>query len=349
MISSPHHGRNRAVLAFIALGVLTTSAACSSSSSPGTSATSSTTASASATSSSSSQKTLAFVNPASANAYQITFQCGLIQDAAQEGFKITSIADNSTFTVEAQIPLLQAASAKTPDVLVTDPTNSTAITPTLNQVKSRGAKIVIYDNPLTDTSVAVASVESDSYQGGVTLAQQVLASTGGKAQILLVDIEPGALSSNERIEGFQSVMKGHPGIQLYGPFYDDFSATKDAQIVDAALAAHPGLTMVVPSYNSAANAVVQELKARGKLNSVKVATFDADPQIVQEVEAGYITAVMSQNAYEQALLVLKAARAAEDGMTVTYNQSLPMVLITKANVNSAAAKAGLYTNTACNI
>jgi ribose transport system substrate-binding protein len=337
MISSPHHGRNRAVLAIIALGVLATSTACGSSSSSG------------GGTNSSAQKTLAFVNPASANSYQITFQCGLIHDAAQEGFKIISVADNATFTVQAQIPLLQAASAKNPDALITDPTDSTAITPTLKQVKSRGAKVVIYDNPLADTSVAAASVESDSYQGGVTLAKQVLASTGGKAQILLVDIEPGALSSNERIEGFTSVMKSHPGIKLFGPFYDDFSAAKDAAIVDAALAAHPGLTMVVPSYNSAANAVVQELKARGKLGSVKVATFDADPQIVQQVEAGYITAVMSQQPYEQALLVLKAARAAVDGKSVTYNQSLPMVLITKANVNTAAAKAGLYTNTACNV
>jgi ribose transport system substrate-binding protein len=335
MIRPPHHGRHHAAIAVIAIGVLAATAACgsSSSSSGGTAA----------------LHTLAFVNPASANSYQIAFQCGLIQDAKQEGFKIISIADNATFTTEAQIPLLQAASAKKPNVLVTDPTNSTAITPTLKQVKARGAKVVIYDNPLTNTSIAAASVESDSYQGGVTLAKQVLQSTGGKAQILLVDIEPGALSSNERIQGFQSVMKGHPGIKMFGPYYDDFSAAKDAAIVDAGLAAHPGLTMVVPSYNSAANAVVQELKARGKINSVKVATFDADPQIVQEVNQGYVTAVVSQQPYLQAKLVLEAARSAVEGKKVTYDQSLPMVLITKANDTSAAAKPGLYTNTACNI
>jgi ribose transport system substrate-binding protein len=196
--------------------------------------------------------------------------------------------------------------------------------------------------------VAAASIESDSFQGGVDLAKQVLKANGGKGQILLVDIEPGALSSNERIEGFKSVMKSHPNEKLIGPFYDDFSATKDASIVDAALAAHPGLSMVVPSYNSAANAVVQELKSRNKLSQVKVATFDADPQIIQEMNAGDIIAVASQQAYLQAQLVLKAAKAAVAGQKVTYNQSLPMVMITKANVNSAAAKAGLYTSKACN-
>jgi ribose transport system substrate-binding protein len=143
-------------------------------------------------------------------------------------------------------------------------------------------------------------------------------------------------------------MKSHSGIKMFGPFYDDFSATKDASIVDAALAAHPGLTYVVPSYNSAANAVIQELKARNKLSSIKVATFDADPQIIQELNAGYITAVASQQAYLQAKLVLQAAKAAVAGQSVTYNQSLPMVMITKANVNSAAAKAGLYTSKSCN-
>jgi ribose transport system substrate-binding protein len=337
------HGQKRAAIAVVSVGVLAGVAACSSSGS-GSSASSSSSSKAAT----SAQHTLAFVNPASANSYQITFQCGIVKYAAQEGFKISSIADNASFTPQQQIPLLQAASAKNPDVLVTDPTNATAITPTLQQVKSRGAKVVIYDNPLQDTTVAAASVESDSYQGGVDLAKQVLADTGGTAQILLVDIEPGALSSNERIQGFQSVMKGHSGIKLYGPFYDNFTATKDASIVDSALAAHPGLTYVVPSYNSAANAVVQELKARGKAGTVKVATFDADPQIITELKAGDITAVASQQAYLQAKLVLQAAKNAVAGKKVTYNQSLPMTMITKSNVDSAAAQAGLYTSSACN-
>jgi ribose transport system substrate-binding protein len=341
MIRPNPSARNRAAIALLAVGVLAGAAACGSSASSGSSSGSG--------GSSSSLKSLAFVNPASANSYQITFQCGLLQDAKAAGFKVISVADNAAFSTEAQIPLLQAASAKNPKVLVTDPTNATAITPTLKQVTGRGAKVVIYDNPLADTSVAAASVESDSYQGGVALGKYVVKSTGGKAQILLVDIEPGALSSNERIEGFKAAVKGSPGIKLYGPFYDDFSAAKDAQIVDAGLAAHPGLTMVVPSYNSAANAVVQELKARHKTGSVKVATFDADPQIIQEINAGNILAVESQQPYEQAKLVLAAAKDAVDGKKVTYNQSLPMVLINKANAASPAAKAGLYTDKACNL
>jgi ribose transport system substrate-binding protein len=337
------HGQKRAAIAVVSVGVLAGLAACSSSGSGSTASSSS-----SSKAPSSAQHTLAFVNPASANSYQITFQCGIVKYAAQEGFKISSIAENASFTPQQQIPLLQAASAKSPDVLVTDPTNATAITPTLQQVKGRGAKVVIYDNPLKDTTVAAASVESDSYQGGLDLGKQVLADTGGTAQILLVDIEPGALSSNERIEGFEAAVKGHSGIKLYGPFYDDFTATKDASIVDSALAAHPGLTYVVPSYNSAANAVVQELKARGKAGTVKVATFDADPQIISELKTGDITAVASQQAYLQAKLVLEAAKSAVAGKKVTYNQSLPMTLITKSNVNSAAAQAGLYTTNACN-
>jgi ABC-type sugar transport system substrate-binding protein len=79
MNSSPHHGRNRAVLAFVALGLLVGGTACS------TTAPSSSASPAAKTGSSSAQKTLAFVNPASANSYQITFQCGLLHDAAQEG------------------------------------------------------------------------------------------------------------------------------------------------------------------------------------------------------------------------------------------------------------------------
>ena len=226
---------------------------------------------------------LAFVNPASANSYQIAYQCGIVEYAKSEGFNLTSVADNSTFTVEAQIPLLQAAAAKSPAALITDPTSPTAITPTLKQIVARGIKVALYDNPLGSTTVATGDVESDSYTGGVALAKYFVKATGGKGTVLFIEIEAGDLASNQRIVGFESVIKHYPGIKVVGPFYDDFTASKDAAIVDSALAAHPNLTAVVPSYNSAADAAFQELKALHKVGKVKMFTFDADPTLVADV------------------------------------------------------------------
>jgi ABC-type sugar transport system substrate-binding protein len=197
------------------------------------------------------QYSLAFVNPASANSYQIAYQCGIVQYAKSEGFNLTSVADNSTFTVEAQIPLLQAAAAKNPAALITDPTSPTAITATLKQIVSRGTKVALYDNPLGVTNVATGDVESDSYSGGVALAKYFVKATGGKGSVLFIEIEAGNLASNQRIVGFESVTKNYPGIKIYGPYYDDFTASKDAAIVDSALARLRRLNFESPAHEVA--------------------------------------------------------------------------------------------------
>lgn len=290
---------------------------------------------------------LAFVNPASANSYQIAYQCGIVEYAKAEGFNLISVADNSLFSVEAQIPLIQAAAAKSPKALITDPTSPTAITNTLKSVVARGITVALYDNPLANTHVATGDIESDSYSGGVALANYVVKATGGKASILFIEIEPGNLASNQRIVGFESVIKHDPGITTYGPFYDDFTATKDAAIVDAALAAHPHLTMVVPSYNSAADAAYVELKALGKVGKVKMFTFDADPTLVADVRAGTVQAVMSQQPYLQAKDTLIDAREGILGIKHTYLTELPMVMVTPENVNSPSVRGGLYTTKSC--
>ena len=76
--------------------------------------------------------------------------------------------------------------------------------------------------------------------------------------------------------------------------------------------------------------------------SVKVATFDADPQIVDYVKQGTVTAVVSQQPYLQAQQSLQIAKDAIQGKPVTYLHNLGMVLINKDNVDTDAAKPGLF-------
>ena len=104
---------------------------------------------------------LAFVNPASANSYQIAYQCGIVEYAKSEGFNLTSVADNSTFTVEAQIPLLQAAAAKSPRL--DHPTSPRRFTPTLKQ---SGRIKVGFMNTRSGTIVATGTSSRAARQAG---------------------------------------------------------------------------------------------------------------------------------------------------------------------------------------
>jgi ribose transport system substrate-binding protein len=300
-----------------------------------------------ATASASSVPTVAYIDPASTNPYQIAFQCGIVQNAKAYGLKLVDIATNGTFTPQGQIPLLLAAAAKSPDVLITQPTSPTAITPTLKQVVAHGTKVVIYGQDLTDTSVASALVNQDNFGGGVALAKIVAKQTGGVGQALLIDYQPASGTSSERISGFISVMKKYPHFKLYGPFYDNYEASNDASILDAAIAAHPGLTMVVPSYNQAAENVVAALKAVGKAKKIKVYSFDGNPQEIQAVRAGDISVLLSEQVQAEAKATLSLAHSIAEGKKVPYLTNFPYVTITRQNINTPQAKGGFYGTKEC--
>jgi ribose transport system substrate-binding protein len=291
--------------------------------------------------------TLAYMDPASSNPFQLAFQCGLVHNASAYGFKIVDIATDGTFSPQKQIPLLQAQAAKKPNVLITDPTNPTAVTQTLKEVIGQGTKVVVYDQPLVDKSVASASITQDNYAGGVALAKYVVKKTGGVGSALLIDYQPASGASSDRIDGFKSVMKNYPKFKMYGPFYDDFVPTKDASIVDSAIAAHPDLTMIIPSYNNAAENTVQALQAAGKLKKIKVFTFDGDPQLLRAVRDGNVSVLVSQQPELEAKTTLKLAQMVAQGKKVPYQTNIPLVMITRQNIDTPSAKAGYYGSKPC--
>src|SRR4029078_8945333 len=89
----------------------------------------------------------------------------------------------------------------------------------------------------------------------------------------------------------------------------------NASIVNASLSANPNLTAIVPMYNDAANAALAALRARNKVGTVKMFTFDGDPKIITAVRNGDIEAVVSQQPGPQAdktlALTLDATRGRE--------------------------------------
>jgi ribose transport system substrate-binding protein len=134
---------------------------------------------------------------------------------------------------------------------------------------------------------------------------------------------------------------------MYGPFYDDYEANKDASIVTAAIAAHPGLTMILASYNQAAENIVSALKSVGKAGKIKVYAFDGNPNEIAALKAGYISALYSEQVQAEAIETLKLARQVATGQQVPYLTNLPYVLINRQNVDTPAAKAATYGSNVC--
>jgi ribose transport system substrate-binding protein len=300
-------------------------------------------------SSKSGKASYAYLNPNTGNSFHISVQCGAVAEAKKLGISM-SLAGGTEFNATTQIPILQAVAAKNPSAIITAATDSKALAAPLQQSKSAGSKIVLFDSGLTDASIPDAFVGSDNEGGGKMLADVVGKQLGGKGLVLPLDLSPGVPSTNDRATGFiKEITAKFPGITLLDTQYDNYTPATNAQIVSATLSAHPDLTAIVPTYNDAAIAALSTLDQSSQGKAVKVFTFDADPKIVADVKAGTIQAVASQQVKKIGARAVDAAVAAVTGKSVDKTTSIPMVIVTKDNVDDATvADEAFYVTKACN-
>jgi ribose transport system substrate-binding protein len=292
--------------------------------------------------------TIAYSSPDDGNGYQESFQCGIIAAAKKDGVKL-SITGANEYSPAAQIPVLNAVAATHPDAVITSATDATALQAPLQQLKSAGSKVVIYDDPNNQYgSIASAMVTANHYQGGQESAAELVKTMGTTGTVLVIDIAPGNPSTNARQMGFLAGVKKYSGITVLPVQYDANDRTKDASIVDATLSAHPNLTAIVGVYDGAGEGIMTALQAANKIGKVKVVTFDADPQLVQDVKAGSIYAIVNQAPFAQAQKAMQLAIEAAKGEKISpVVTKIAMPIVTQANVDTAAIQKELYVSKGC--
>jgi ribose transport system substrate-binding protein len=258
------------------------------------------------------------------------------------------VSGSSTFSPQAQTPIIQAAVSSHPDALITAATDSSAMGPPLQQVKQQGTKVILYDTGLVNKSIASTFVAADNYGGGKIIADALGKYLHGKGLVLPVDINPGVQSTNSRISGFKSEIKKYPGIKLLPVQFDQESAQRDAQIVQATLSAHPTLAAIVPSYNDAAIGVLAALKS-SKGKKPAIFTFDADPAIVSAIKSGQIAEAATQQPYVEASTALNYTLDVLQGKHVPAQTLIPMLPVTAHNVNnpSTTLRHAFYVDKGC--
>jgi ribose transport system substrate-binding protein len=332
--------RHKVVAAFVVVAATSLALSACSTGSPSSTSTSST--------KSNSNITIAYSSPDDGNGYHESFQCGIIAAAKKDGVKL-SITGSNEYTPAAQIPVLNAVAATHPDAVITSATDATALQAPLQQLKSNGSKVVIYDDPNNQYgSIASAMVTANHYQGGEESAKELVKAIGTSGTVLVVDIAPGNPSTNARQKGFLAGVKKYSGIKILPVQYDANDRTKDASIVDATLAAHPDLTAIVGVYDGAGEGIMTALQAANKIGKVKVVTFDADPQLVDDVKAGSIVAIVNQAPFAQSQKAMQLAIEAAKGEKISPKVTeIPMPIVTKANVDTAAIQRELYVSKGC--
>jgi ABC-type sugar transport system substrate-binding protein len=324
-----------AAITVVGLGL----AACSSSSS---SSTSSSSTSKSTSSASAAGKTVDLIVGTKSDDFYVTMECGAMAEAAKLGVHLT-VNGPADFSVSEQAPILNAIAAAKPDALIVAPTDATALDPELQRIQAEGTKIIFVDTDSSDMSLGLSRITSNNLGGGELAAQSLATAIGGKGTVAVINVEPGISTTDARIQGFDQEMKSkYPGITVLPVQYDNDSAATAATQVEGDITAHPNLSGVFATNVLSAQGAATGVDHAHKSGSVKLATFDADPQQMAALKANTIQLAIAQDPYLEGEDGVMQAVNALTGKPVTASIGTPLVAITRANYTQPSVAKYVY-------
>lgn len=244
------------------------------------------------------------------------------------------------YSVAAQTPVLNSIAASSLDALVVAPTDPEAMFAPINAIAQAGAKIVLVDSKLKDTSIVEAQVYSDNEQGGAAAAEQFVESAGETGKVAVLGLTPEATTVNDRITGFtEKLAEIAPDIEILPTQYADGEpATQD--VFQSILVSEPDLAGVfVP--NSAGAGAAAAVKAQGR-EGIVIIDYDSSDGQVQLLKDGELSALVLQQPAEQGAVAVQAAYDAVQGKTPEAETLVPTIIATTENADDDDIKPYFY-------
>jgi ribose transport system substrate-binding protein len=274
--------------------------------------------------------------------FYISMECGAREAATAAGATL-DVQGPDKFDATLQNPMLDAVAAAKPDALLVAPNDVKASTPPLKKIQDGGAKIVLVDTVVDDTSIGVSRIATDNNLGGQKAAE-ALATLGLKSgdKVLVISTDPGISSVDARVAGFGTKAAELGLVLVSDTQYSHNQAATAAQVISAALAKDPDLKGVFATNLFTAQGVATGVKQAGKSGAVKVVGFDAGPDQIKQLEAGDVQALVAQKPYDIGFQGVQQALNALGGKEVTGNIQTESIVVTKDNMNDPEVAKYIY-------
>jgi ribose transport system substrate-binding protein len=286
--------------------------------------------------------TIAFIPGCTCDPYYSTETTGF-QDAAKAAGVTAIVQGPANFQAAEQIPVLQAVVQKRPDAIVIDPTDATALAAPIEAAVAQGIPVMTTGNNVNTDKIFTA-IAASSLQGGTLGGQELIKEAPQGGDVVFVHIKPGISSIDDRDTGLKRAFAGQAKYHVLPELYaGQDSATQAAGLVQASLAAHPNIVAIFASNVITAEGAANAVQSAGKAGKIAVLGYDAGPQEVIDLQAGSLTALVSQNPYQIGqLAVQNTVKYVGGDRSIPKDQPLAPVIITKANLADPASQSALY-------
>jgi ribose transport system substrate-binding protein len=239
---------------------------------------------------------------------------------------------------EQQIQVVENFVGRRVSGLVLAPLDSRALVAPVETAVRGKIPVVIIDSGLASKAHA-SFVSTDNREGGRIAARELARLLGGTGNVIMLRLQVGSNSTEEREEGFLEVMrKDFPGIRLLSTDQHGGVTRDTAKRAAENLLNRFGRQIqgVYACNESTTAGMLMALRDAGLAGKVKFVGFDSGETLNAGLQAGEIHGLVVQNPMNMGYLGVKTVVAALRGEKVPARIDTGVGFVTKENFNDPA-------------
>ncbi|WP_080508124.1 substrate-binding domain-containing protein [Bryobacter aggregatus] len=263
-------------------------------------------------------------------------QAGAIAASRETAVEISWNGPATETDFNAQLQIVDSMINRRVDAICLAPIDKKAMVSVVERAAAQKIPVIIFDSPI-DTDKFVSQIATDNYAAGAMAADRMGEILGGKGEVVIVAVQPGAASTMARESGFEETLaKKFPGIKILDKRYGMADYAKSLAVTENMLTAHPGATGLFASNESSAAGAAQCLRSRG--GKIKMVGFDSSAPLIEDLRKGIIDSLVVQQPFKMGYESVIAAVNQLAGKPVEKIQNLEPKLVTAQNVDTPEIK-----------
>ena len=266
------------------------------------------------------------------------FDTAVHAQAAAKAAGVELAIFNSNNDPSAQNSAIETYIQQKVDAILVVAIDVNGIKPAITEAKKAGIPVVTIDAIVDGDNAVQVGVDNKKVGEdiGKYTANYIKTNLGGKASIGVV----GALNSfiqNVRLDGFKAGIATVPGAKIVSTV-DGQNVQDQAQTAaENLISANPNLQIVYATGEPALIGLVAATSAQDATGRVKIVGWDLSAQAIKGIDAGFVAAVVQQDPESEGRVAVNSALKLIAKQPVEKNISVPVTIVTKANVGKYRA------------
>jgi len=224
-------------------------------------------------------------------------QAGLNDISKTAGVKV-DVEGPATFAPNEELTAFQQAVATHPSGIMVSVTDPRLFNEPINNAIMQGIPVITIDSDAPE-SRRVLFIGTDNFRAGQESGKHMADLLGGQGRLLIIGLA-GQLNTEERERGVNEALKKYPGVKVIQSVDDKGDPRNAYDAVSGLLQKKEKIDGIIGLEATAGAGAADALHRMDMTEKIKILAFDKDPQTLDGIERGWITATIVQKPYVMA-------------------------------------------------